>query len=266
MVTPGTPPANPANVNFSVPNTTGLVLMSSPAAGAALNNMATSLGFPFTTGQISLSQPAALGGKENFKITGMDGRVNGVGTIQLVASALSKRAVTGPNSNRSWAQYTLPEPGAVLGAAAALLVLGVCHALARRRSDASLLRPFRDGSARAGPSRIHFPRPLPQAVSGWSRYALLALACAGGPLPRVDPVLAEVWSDYSELPDARALAVAGELHQDRWVMGSSGGHATEEAAAESAMRECRKHRAEQRTPAACRLYAVGDEIVWSGPR
>ncbi len=63
----------------------------------------------------------------------MDGRVNGVGTIQLVSSALSKRAVTGPNSNRSWAEYTLPEPGAVLGAAAALGVLGLCHALVRRR-------------------------------------------------------------------------------------------------------------------------------------
>jgi len=134
VTTPGVPAPVPANVYFSEMGTTGLIDMSAAAVGGALNNMATSIGFPWTTGQISLSQPAALGGKENFKITGMDGRVAGVGTIQLVASSLSKRAVTGPNSNRSWAEYTLPEPGAALGAAAALSVLGICHALVRRRS------------------------------------------------------------------------------------------------------------------------------------
>ncbi len=145
VTTKGTPAASPAAVLFSIPNTYGLIggtdnksTMGGPASlatiGTVFNNMATSLGFPWTSGAISLSQPAALGGKENFKITGMDGRVNGVGTIQLVASSLSKRAVTGPNSNRSWAEYTLPEPGAVLGAAAALSVLGICHALVRRRS------------------------------------------------------------------------------------------------------------------------------------
>jgi hypothetical protein len=135
VVTPGTPPAVPPQVFFAIPNTTGIITMSLPKSpGIALNNKATSIGFPWTTGQISLSQPAALGGKENFKITGMDGRVAGVGTISLVSSALSKRVTSGPNSNRSWARYTLPEPGAVLGAAAALSVLGICHALVRRRS------------------------------------------------------------------------------------------------------------------------------------
>jgi hypothetical protein len=89
------------------------------------------------------------------------------------------------------------------------------------------------------------------------------LACAGNsPSHRPDPTLSEVWVEYKRLPDQRALAVAGELRQGRWVMGASGGHATSDAAAESALRECQARRAVQRTPAACRLYAVGDEIVW----
>jgi len=132
VITPGTPLANPPAVYFAIPGTDGVITMSSAATLATpVIDKATSIGFPWTTGQISLSQPAALGGKENFHITGMDGRVNGVGTIQLVASALSKRTTTGPNANRTWLE--LPEPSAVLGAAAALAVLGVCHALVRRR-------------------------------------------------------------------------------------------------------------------------------------
>ena len=109
--------------------------MSTPTSPTGkINNMATSVGFPWTTGALTISQPAAFGSPEKFHITGMDGRVNGVGTLQLVSSALSKRVATGPNANRSWAEYQLPEPGAVLGAAGALGVLGLCHALARRRS------------------------------------------------------------------------------------------------------------------------------------
>jgi hypothetical protein len=57
-----------------------------------------------------------------------------VGTLSLVAGALSDRVTSGANANRSWSQFTLPEPGAVLGAAAALAILGVCHGLVRRRS------------------------------------------------------------------------------------------------------------------------------------
>jgi hypothetical protein len=134
VTTPGTPAANPPQVYISVPNISGKISDSLPAVGKAYNNMATSIGFPWTTGAISLSQPAALGAKENFHITGKDDRMNGLGRIQMVASSLSKRATTGPNSNRAWGEYTLPEPGAVLGAGAALAVLGVCHALVRRRS------------------------------------------------------------------------------------------------------------------------------------
>jgi len=113
----------------------GLIAMSAVAGMTApISNMATTEGFPFTTGMITISQPAAKGSAEVFTLTGMDSRVAGVGTISLVAGGLSDRVSSGPNANRSWARYTLPEPGAVLGAAAALAMLAFCHGLVRRRA------------------------------------------------------------------------------------------------------------------------------------
>jgi hypothetical protein len=58
---------------------------------------------------------------------------NGV-KISLVSGSPSQRSDTGPNANRGWLRLTVPEPGAVAGAIAALAVLAVCHALARRRA------------------------------------------------------------------------------------------------------------------------------------
>jgi hypothetical protein len=137
VTTPGGPPAmSPGVVILSIPNTTGIIAKSATAKKTGtLTNMATSVGFPWTTGKIVLSQPSALGVYEKFTITGMDARNSkGVGTISLVSGALSDRKLSGPNSNKSWARYTLPEPGPALGAAAALAVLGLCHGLVRRRS------------------------------------------------------------------------------------------------------------------------------------
>jgi hypothetical protein len=133
QTSPGTPAAKPGMVAVSVAGM-GTVLMSTPTqATGAVNNMATSVGFPWTTGALTISQPGAILAPEKFHITGMDGRVKGVGTIQLVSSSLSKRLATGANANRSWMEYQLPEPGAVLGAAVAFVVLGLCHGFVRRR-------------------------------------------------------------------------------------------------------------------------------------
>jgi hypothetical protein len=74
-----------------------------------------------------------------------------------------------------------------------------------------------------------------------------------------------VWGAYQKLPSERALAVAGDLRRDHWVAGASGGHATREEAEQAALSECRVRRGLRRMQAACRLYAVGDEIVWAGP-
>jgi hypothetical protein len=134
VTTPGTPAAVPGSVNISA-TMNGLVLQSAPRGSAfMLNNMAVSEGFPWTTGNITLSAMSALGKGEKFVIKGADGRdAMGEGTISLVAGALSNRNVSGPNANKSWARYTLPEPGATLGAVAALAALAICHGLVRRR-------------------------------------------------------------------------------------------------------------------------------------
>lgn len=93
--------------------------------------------------------------------------------------------------------------------------------------------------------------------------AVLA-SCATGRPPH--DALTRVWRDYGTLPDQRALAIAGELERhERWVAGASGGHATRSDAEAGALRECARRRQEQRMQDACRLYAVGDEVVWPGP-
>jgi hypothetical protein len=138
VTTPGGPPAkSPGVVALSIPNSTGLIAKSANLKNTgSLTNMATSVGFPWTTGKVVLSQPSALAAFEKFTVTGKDSRsAMGVGTISLVSGALSNRKLSGPNANKSWARYTLPEPGVALGAAAALAALALGHALARRRSS-----------------------------------------------------------------------------------------------------------------------------------
>jgi len=127
------------------------------------------------------------------------------------------------------------------------------------------------------PGRVDFDRPAPAPVlarpaSRASCAALLAAIAAIGGLgscaTRGAPheALTRVWRDYSELPDQRALAIAGELERrERWVAGASGGHASLRDAEEAALRECARRRQERRMQDACRLYAVGDEVVWPGP-
>jgi hypothetical protein len=89
------------------------------------------------------------------------------------------------------------------------------------------------------------------------------VACASaGPSPHPD--LAAAWRQYQQLPQERALAIAGDPTHDNWVTGASGGHATRERAEAEALAQCRIRRAARRMQAACVLYAVQDEIVWRG--
>jgi len=121
-------------------NAMGTVLQSHftntmvPTAMTGFTNMASSTGYPWTTGMITVSAPLAAGVGEKFTITGMDSRVNGVGTIQLVTGTLSRRTTSGPNANRAWLRLNVPEPSAALASGAGLLMLALCHGLARRRS------------------------------------------------------------------------------------------------------------------------------------
>ena len=92
---------------------------------------------------------------------------------------------------------------------------------------------------------------------------VLCAACTTRPSPHRE--LASIWRDYRALPEQRALAIAGEFRHDRWVAGASGGHALSDEAEAGALRECQRRRVQRRMQAACRVYAVGDEVVWPGP-
>jgi len=115
----------------------------------------------------------------------------------------------------------------------------------------------RGGSAIVDPSRFFFVCALLGA-------ALALAGCAARP-NTPHPNLASLWQDYQRLPDQRALAIAGDLRQDRYVAGMSGGHKTLPDAEAAAMRECAARRLKLRQQAACRVYAVGSEIVSPRP-
>ena len=134
QMTSAPPPKSPNIVHASIPSPDLLIAKSASAvmSGVATDH-ATSFGFPWTTGRVIVSQPSAIGSYEVFTITGMDSRVNGFGTISLVSGALSTRKFSGPNANRAWLRLTMPEPGAMIGAIAALATLAACHAVTRKR-------------------------------------------------------------------------------------------------------------------------------------
>jgi hypothetical protein len=86
-------------------------------------------------------------------------------------------------------------------------------------------------------------------------------ACAASVPAEPHPDLAELWRSYQALPAERALAVAGDPRR-LWVAGLVGGEPTREEAEWSALAQCGQRRAARRLQVPCRLYAVGDEIVW----
>jgi hypothetical protein len=88
----------------------------------------------------------------------------------------------------------------------------------------------------------------------------LVLACATpGPHPHAG--IRGLWREYQGLPSYRALALAGD--PDRvWVAGAAGGRLSQAEARTAALEECAAHRQERRMQAPCRIYAIGDRIVW----
>jgi hypothetical protein len=82
--------------------------------------------------------------------------------------------------------------------------------------------------------------------------------------PKAPPTLAPIWQEFLELPEERALAIAGDPRHGPWVAGASGGHAIREEAEAEALTRCRMKRRLRRMQAECVIYAVGDEIVWRG--
>jgi|GEM_PF-1541728 len=137
--------------------TTGRAYVNANAAGLITNvvapgptadsnpgfaNPVTEYGGPYTTGQVFISVPQAAGQPEVFTITGSDNRVNGVGTISLVAGSISNRSLSKPNANRGWMNLTIGKaiPGAPavppggLAAIAGLLALAGGYVARQRQT------------------------------------------------------------------------------------------------------------------------------------
>jgi hypothetical protein len=106
--TPGAAPPAPGGLRNARIAANGEILsVTSPGLGAGLANPATNFAGPYTTGRVTVNQSGAVGTPEVFVVTGADNRVNGVGTISLVAGGLSDRLLSGPNGNRAWLNFTV---------------------------------------------------------------------------------------------------------------------------------------------------------------
>jgi hypothetical protein len=99
----------------------------------------------------------------------------------------------------------------------------------------------------------------------WCCAPLLALglaACAGSQAPSRSSSFESLWARYAEMPEPRALAIAGDPNTTRWVGSAASGHASEAEAEQQALAGCKKQRASRRLQVPCRLYAIGDFVIW----
>ena len=95
------PPVN--NVRFVGVLANGIVTAVAPTPlGTFPKNDVVSYGGPWTTGKVTVRAPFALGGAETWYLQGSDQRVNGIGSISLVAGGVSLRSISGYNANRGW--------------------------------------------------------------------------------------------------------------------------------------------------------------------
>jgi hypothetical protein len=132
-------PSGLAIVNANANGTITAVI--SPSLGPGLPDSGTSFGGPWTTGMLTISVTNVTP-PEIFIFSGMDSRVNGVGSISLVSGAIGTRSLSGPNAHRGWLNLTVGAPAVpavslpVLAVAFGLLILSSVHALRRRRARA----------------------------------------------------------------------------------------------------------------------------------
>lgn len=102
------PLPSPGNVHPVGVNASGVVTtVGVTALGTFPKNNVSSYGAPWTTGKVTVRAPLAAGAPEVFYLSGSDNRVNGIGSISLVAGGLSKRSLSGDNANRGWLNYTV---------------------------------------------------------------------------------------------------------------------------------------------------------------
>jgi hypothetical protein len=117
------------------------------------NRTSASFGGPVTQGTLTVAA-ATQTGVEKYVLKGYDRRgpaygpntkgtkavkgglpayKAGQGRIQLVTGSVSLRSITGSNANQGVLKFKIPEPATAAGAAAALLVLVVCHRAMNRK-------------------------------------------------------------------------------------------------------------------------------------
>jgi hypothetical protein len=145
QTTPARVPPFPSGYAFVGVTVGGLVTnVLGPAGKPGLTNKATSYGAPFTTGKIYVTNSSGPTGTpvEKFTLSGADNRVNGIGTISLVAGGVSARTLSKGNANRGWLNLTIEEwrPGptmALPGLAALVGLVALAGGYALRRQNRS---------------------------------------------------------------------------------------------------------------------------------
>lgn len=83
-----------------------------------------------------------------------------------------------------------------------------------------------------------------------------------GHAPHGGVARSKLWKQFSALAGERALALSGDPERV-WIGAAVGGQASREDAEQAALEACRRRRIAGRLQTPCRLYAVGDEIVWT---
>lgn len=101
---------------------------------------------------------------------------------------------------------------------------------------------------------------LPAVVSIAACIAFVA--CLTGDHHRRSSDFEALWRRYQELPEPRALAIAGDPDTTLWVGAAAAGQATQAEAERQAVAKCMEQRAKRRLQVPCRLYAVGDFVIW----
>jgi len=71
----------------------------------------------------------------------------------------------------------------------------------------------------------------------------------------------QLFQTYKAKPAPKAIALALDPG-GRWAYGSIAGYSTQAEANDEALSECARSKAPSDIKEKCRLYAVGDKVVW----
>lgn len=119
------PPPSPGNVHPVAITTNGLVTkVGATPLGTFPKNSVKSYGGPWTTGKVTVRAPLANASAATFYLQGGDQRVNGLGSISLVAGGVSARSLSGDNANRGWQNWIVSGVAVPSVSAGGLVLLG----------------------------------------------------------------------------------------------------------------------------------------------